>query len=469
MFNFRKKGLSEQDVLTALGQIKDPDLNKDIVSLGFIKNLKIEGSSVRFDINLTTPACPVKDQMREEAKRVVMRLEGVTDVAVNMTSEVKQNSALNKSALSNVRNIIAVGSGKGGVGKSTVSANVAVALAQAGARVGLLDGDIYGPTIPTMMGVKRDLQMLPGNRIRPHTAHGVQFVSMGYFAPGDQPLIWRGPMAHKALQQCLFGVEWGELDYLIIDLPPGTGDVHLTLTQSVPLSGGVIVSTPQDVGLMISMKTLRMFQQTKVYILGIIENMSYYLCSHCGQKEEIFGHGAVAAASQALGIPFLGEIPIDTRIRVKADSGMPIVIAEPDSQPAKAYRAIAEQLAAQTSIRNYGGDGKERPYELQEIKKGDKALTITWGDGHVSTYALPYLRENCPCAVCVDEWTRVKRVQPGSIPNNIMLVNVDAVGQYALRFIWSDGHNTGIYSFEHLRKLCPCQACAAQFAESRKA
>jgi len=355
--------VSEREVLHALSRIEDPDLRRDIVSLGFIKNLKIEGSVVSFDINLTTPACPVREKMQEEARKAVKELDGVTDVRVNMTSEVRRHASLERSALSTVRNIVAIGSGKGGVGKSTVSANLAVGLAQAGARVGLLDGDIYGPSMPTMMGVTRQLRVI-GNRIIPHTAHGVTFMSMGFFAPGDQPLIWRGPMAHKALEQCLFSVEWGELDYLLVDLPPGTGDVHLTLVQLVPLTGAVIVTTPQDIGLMISMKTLRMFQTTKVHILGLIENMSYYICPRCGTREEIFGYGGASKVSQALGIPFLGEIPIDTQIRIRADAGTPIVAAEPGSPSAKAYREILERLAAQISLENYRGEKDSTPLSV---------------------------------------------------------------------------------------------------------
>lgn len=347
-----KVGITEADVLNALRAVKDPDLHKDIVSLNFIKNLKIEGSAVSFDINLTTPACPVKERLKDEAQRAVMALAGVSDVRVNLTAEVRPHAGLDKSALSGVRNIVAIGSGKGGVGKSTVAVNVAVGLAQTGARVGLLDADIYGPTIPIMLGLNEPVQ-LHDHLIVPLHNHGIKFVSMGLFVPGDKPLIWRGPMAHKALEQCLFQVAWGELDYLIVDLPPGTGDVHLTLVQSVPVTGGVIVSTPQDVGWKISLKTLRMFQQTNVAILGIIENMSYYMCSRCGTREYIFGSGGAATASEELGVPFLGEVPLDTHIRIRADEGIPIIIAEPESPAANAYRQILGNLAAQISIHNY--------------------------------------------------------------------------------------------------------------------
>lgn len=452
--------VTEEMVLAALSQIQDPDLHRDIVSLGFVRNVKVHDSTVAFDINLTTPACPVKDTMRDQAKSIVESLPGVSRAEVNMTAEVRQHSAPDQSAIAGIRNIVAIGSGKGGVGKSTVAVNLAVALAQAGAKVGLLDGDIYGPSIPIMMGVQRELAV-NNDRIIPHEAHGLRFMSMGYFAPGDKPLIWRGPMATKALQQCILGVEWGKLDYLLIDLPPGTGDVHLTLVQTAPLTGGVLVSTPQDVGLTISMKTLRLFQQTNVHPLGIVENMSHYVCPHCGERDNIFGHGQVAEASAGAGIPFLGEIPLDSRIRSQADQGTPIVAADPDAPSSQAYRAIAERLAAQISIRNYGA-APGNALELRGVELGSGELTATWGDGHVSTYAYRYLRQECPCAVCVDEWTHERRLDVAAIPSDIRVLSVDPVGNYAVRLNWSDGHNTGLYSFQRLRALCPCGSCASE-------
>jgi ATP-binding protein involved in chromosome partitioning len=345
--------IREEQVLNALRSVMDPDLHRDIVSLNFIRNMVIEGSVVSFDVNLTTPACPVKDRLREESRQAVLRgVPGTTDVRVNMTSEVRRPPAPSTAALRNVRNIIAVGSGKGGVGKSTVAANLAASLARSGARVGLLDADIYGPSIPILMsaGTPPEAQ---ADAIEPGEAHGVKLMSMGYMSPGDQPLIWRGPMAHKALQQCLLGVRWGELDYLIVDLPPGTGDVHLTLVQTVPVTGAVIVSTPQDVGLQIAMKTLRMFQQTKVHLFGIIENMSTYICPHCGEEDDIFGHGGVRQAAESLGIPFLGEIPLDRAIRRFSDEGTPVVLATPDAPSAKAFAEIAGRLAQQVSIQAF--------------------------------------------------------------------------------------------------------------------
>ena len=348
----KSPGVTDEQVLSVLKRVQDPDLRKDIVSLGFIRNLKIEAGKVSFDLNLTTPACPVKDQMRDEAAALVKSLPGVESIDIKMTSEVRQAPQLDKTALSGVRNIVAVGSGKGGVGKSTIAVNIAASLSAAGARVGLLDGDIYGPTTPIMLGVDQPPKSV-GNRMIPQEAAGVKFMSMGLLVKSDQPLIWRGPMAHKALQQCLFDSDWGELDYLIVDLPPGTGDVHLTLAQAVPLTGAVIVSTPQDVGLRISMKTLRMFQQTRVPILGIVENMSYYICPHCNSQDFIFGHGGGSRAAEQLDIPFLGEVPLDLAIRTQSDIGQPIVIAQPDAPSARMLRSIAEKVAAQVSIRNY--------------------------------------------------------------------------------------------------------------------
>ncbi|MBM3449888.1 MAG: Mrp/NBP35 family ATP-binding protein [Armatimonadetes bacterium] len=358
-----RRGISEQDVLKTLSQIEDPDLRKDIVELGFVRNIEIQGGRINLDINLTTPACPVKDQMHAEAKRLLLAMPGVTEARVTMTAEVRAHPGLDKTALAGVRNIIAVGSGKGGVGKSTVATNLAAGLALAGARVGLLDADIYGPSVPIMMGTSAPLTV-QGERIIPHERDGVKFMSMGFFAKGDQPLIWRGPMAHKAVQQGLFNTEWGELDYLIVDMPPGTGDVHITLLQSVPVTGGVIVATPQDVGLTISMKTLRMFEQMRTHILGVVENMSYYVCPHCGERDHIFGHGQARERSEALNIPFLGEIPLVKEIREAADAGRPIIVAQPEVPAARAYREIVERLAAQVSIRNFNA---RPPLEITEV------------------------------------------------------------------------------------------------------
>jgi ATP-binding protein involved in chromosome partitioning len=344
---------TEQDILNALKSVEDPDLRRDIVSLGFVKNLSVSGDSVRFDINLTTPACPVRDQLQEDARRAVAALPGVRKVDVKMTAEVRRPIGEDKDKIKGVKNFIAVASGKGGVGKSTVAVNLAVAMAQTGARVGLLDADIYGPSVPLMMGKDASIEVGPGNEIIPAQAHGVKYMSMGFMAPGDKPLIWRGPMAHHALQQSLFQTRWGELDYLFVDLPPGTGDVHLTLVQSTPITGAVLVSTPQDVGLTISLKTFRMFQTTNVRMLGLVENMSYHICTHCGGREEIFGHGGAEEAARRLSIPFLGAIPLDARVREQGDLGRPIVAADPSSPISAVYKDIVCKLAQQVSIAGF--------------------------------------------------------------------------------------------------------------------
>jgi len=255
--------------------------------------------------------------------------------------------------LPGVNNIVAIGSGKGGVGKTTVAVNLAVALAKIGHRTGLLDGDVYGPNVPLMMNTSAQPRVLGENRIEPLQNFGVKVISVGFLNPGDKPLVWRGPMLHSIIRQFLQQVEWGELDYLVVDLPPGTGDVHLTLAQAVPLTGSVIVSTPQDVGLRISMKTLRMFQQTRVPILGIVENMSYYICPHCNSRDYIFGQGGGSRAAEQLGIPFLGEVPLDVAIRTQSDMGAPIVLAKPDAPSSQVLRHIAEKVAAQVSIRSF--------------------------------------------------------------------------------------------------------------------
>jgi len=349
-----KKELNEASVLEALSVVRDPDLQRDIVSLNFIKNLKIDGQAVSFDIELTTPSCPVKDELQKQAVDAVRdSITGVSTVAVNMTSNIRNSPVAGKSnPLPDVKNTIAVGSGKGGVGKSTVAVNLAVSLAMDGAKVGLIDADIYGPSIPLMMGINKRPTM-KGEKLVPLEAHGVKVMSIGFLVDPLQAVIWRGPMASGALKQFMTDVEWGELDYLLFDLPPGTGDIHLTLAQAIPLSGAVVVTTPQDISLADARKACTMFRKVNVPILGLIENMSYHLCTSCGHRENIFDSGGGRKASGELDVPFLGEIPINTSIRVGSDTGTPIVVAEADSPNSMVLRGIARGLAAQISIHQY--------------------------------------------------------------------------------------------------------------------
>jgi ATP-binding protein involved in chromosome partitioning len=345
--------VSEKQVIEALKAIQDPDLRKDIVTLGFVKNIKIQNSHVSFDIVLTTPACPVRDQMQDEARRIVGGLPGVSAVDVNMTSSVTSGkSNVRENYIPEVKNTIAVSSGKGGVGKTTVSVNLAVALAETGAKVGLLDADIYGPNVPLMMGVKQPPAGGQKERILPAQNYGVKIMSIGFFVPEETPIVWRGPMIHGAIQQFLRDVDWGALDYLIVDLPPGTGDAQLSIAQLVPMTGAIIVTTPQDVALLDSRRGLAMFQKVHVPVLGIVENMSYFACPHCNERTDIFSHGGGRKAAEKLGVPFLGEIPIETSIREGGDEGRPILIANPKSAVADIYRKLAGAVAAQISIHN---------------------------------------------------------------------------------------------------------------------
>jgi ATP-binding protein involved in chromosome partitioning len=345
--------LNEENILNALRLVKDPDLHRDIVSLGFVKDLVIGGKDVAFTLQLTTPSCPVRDQFVVDCERAIRSsVEGVGNVNVKLTSSVVAHVNVQKEAvLPGVKNTIAVASGKGGVGKSTVAVNLAVSLAMDGAKVGLVDADVYGPSIPLMFGV-HDRPKVSNQKLIPLERYGVKIMSIGFLVDPMQAVIWRGPMASGAVKQFMGDVEWGELDYLIFDLPPGTGDIQLTLVQTIPLTGAVIVTTPQDVALADARKGLVMFTKVNVPVMGIVENMSYYICGHCGHREDIFDAGGGKRTATELGVPFLGEIPIDTAVRVGGDKGKPIVAGEPESEQAKTIRGIARNLAAQISIRN---------------------------------------------------------------------------------------------------------------------
>ena len=345
--------LTKDNILNVLKQVKDPDLHRDIVTLGFVKNLEIKGKDVSFRLELTTPACPVRDQFKADCENAIRGgIAGVGAVSIEMTSNVVTHVNERRQAIiPGVKNTIAVASGKGGVGKSTVAVNLAVALAMDGARVGLVDADVYGPSAPLMFGIK-DKPKMANEKLIPLEGHGVKVMSIGFLVDPMQAVIWRGPMASGAVKQFLSDVDWGELDYLVFDLPPGTGDIQLTLVQTIPLTGAVIVTTPQDVALADARKGLVMFNKVNVPVFGIVENMSYYICSHCGQRENIFDSGGGSKTAQELEVPFLGEIPLYTGIRVGGDQGVPIVAGEPESAHAGAIRQIARNLAAQISIQN---------------------------------------------------------------------------------------------------------------------
>ena len=344
--------LTSENVLNVLKAVKDPDLHRDIVALNFVKNIKIEGKNLSLDIELTTPACPVKDEMKLEATNLLKTNFEINELVVNMTSNVTSKNSLQQiEILKNVKNTIAVASGKGGVGKSTVAVNLAIALSHSGAKVGIVDCDIYGPSIPLMFNIN-ERPKLQNQKLIPLEKYNIKIMSIGFLVDPMQAVVWRGPMASGAVKQFLTDVEWGELDYLIFDLPPGTGDIQLTLVQQIPLTGAVIVTTPQEISLADARKGLVMFQKVNVPILGLIENMSYFLCNHCGERENIFDTGGGLKAAEKMQIPFLGEIPIDVKLRIGSDNGLPLVEAEPNCNQSILIKEISKKLAAQISISN---------------------------------------------------------------------------------------------------------------------
>lgn len=345
--------LSEAAVLDALRAVKDPDLHKDIVALNFVKSVKIDGTRVALVIELTTPACPVKDLMRDQAKACVLAL-GATDVDVQMTAQVRNagRSENNTAPVDGVKNIIAVGAGKGGVGKTTAAINLAMALAKFGSKVAIIDGDLYGPNIPMMLGLTAELHT-EGGKIVPAERYGIQVVSMAFLTPDDAPVIWRGPMLHGAIQQFFREVKWTDIDYLIIDMPPGTGDVALSLSQSVPVAGAVVVSTPQNVALADTKRAVAMYRKLNIPVIGILENMSHFVCPDCGRESDLFGKGGAEALAVQMSVPFMGAVPLYEPVRRGGDSGVPIVMAEPTSPAAKAFMAAAERVAQQVSIASY--------------------------------------------------------------------------------------------------------------------
>lgn len=348
-----------QQVLDALGRVNDPELGKDLVTLGMIDKVQISDGTVSFDLILTTPACPMRSQMKQAAEQAVKEIDGVSEVKVNLTANVKRHASAVGPLVPEVKNIVAIASGKGGVGKSTISVNLALALAETGAKVGLLDADIYGPSLPMLMGVNERPRVADG-KILPIEKYGVKLMSLGFLVEEDAALIWRGPMVGGAVKQMLSDVAWGEIDYLVVDLPPGTGDAQLTLAQSVPITGVVVVTTSQDMALKIASKAAVMFNKMNVPVLGIVENMSYFKCPGCGERTEIFSHGGAHVAAERLEVPVLGQIPLEPQTVTDSDRGEPTVVARPDTEQAKIFTEIGCKVAAGISRLETGESSPEQ-------------------------------------------------------------------------------------------------------------
>jgi ATP-binding protein involved in chromosome partitioning len=341
--------LNEQQVIEALGRVQEPESRRDVVSLQMVRSVQTQGGEIFVTLQLQ-PNYPHRDEVEKRARAELGKLAGVTDITVRFETltplrQPPGASAGEKAPIPGVKNLIAVASGKGGVGKTTVAVNLAVAMATLGARVGLMDADVYGPNVPVMMGINEQ-PMAEGDRILPLENYGIRMMSMGFLNPGDKPVIWRGPMLHSVIQQFIRNVAWGELDYLVVDLPPGTGDVQLTLLQTVPITGAVIVTTPSDVALEDARKAIQMFAQVKADVLGVVENMSYFICPHCSNRVDVFSHGGGERMAEQYDVPFLGHIPLDADVRVGGDKGVPVVARGPEAPQAKAFYEVARKVMA---------------------------------------------------------------------------------------------------------------------------
>ena len=347
--------LTEQSVMAALSTVKDPELHRGMVELKMIQDVAlIDPQTIGMRVVLTTPACPLKNRIHDDIDAALATLPGAPKAQIKWDSQVSRTGNIpQRQQIEGVKNIVSVGAGKGGVGKSTCAVNLALALSDLGARTGVLDADVYGPNVPILLGAEHEKPYAENEKIIPIQRYGIKIISLAFFIEADKAAIWRGPMLSGAVRQFLFDVNWGELDYLVVDLPPGTGDVQLTMSQSIPMTGAVVVSTPQDVSTADVGRAIQMFNTLKVPNLGLIENMSYFVCPHCGQREEIFGHGGAKALAERMHVPFLGEIPLDRKIREGGGPGVPIMVSEPDSPLAAVYKDVAQHLAAQVSIRNF--------------------------------------------------------------------------------------------------------------------
>ena len=431
--------LTEKDILSALKNIIDPDFDQDIVSLGFVRNIKINKGDVSFNIELTTPACPVKDEFQRQAKEAISSLSGVENVVVVMTSQKpqKRKSLSMKSTLKDVRSIIAVSSCKGGVGKSTIAAQLSSELARRGFKVGLVDADIHGPSIPSLFNLNNiSIYQNQNKQFIPIEKNNLKIMSFGFLL-GDAPAVMRGPMVTQYVQQILHNTAWGELDYLFIDMPPGTGDIQLTVTQTVQLNGAVIITTPQTLSLIDVARGILMFEKVNVPILGLIENMSYFQCDKCDKKHTIFGKSAQQSLKDRFGIDLLIEIPL------LHEMILPLEQSKSNSFIIEAVDKVVMALGKNTITQK----------EIPEIKFDSKNIMLNWSDGTQITVANRDLRLSCECALCVNEITGKKLLKEGDVKDDIAPITITPLGNYALGITWNDRHSSGIYPYKTIKKL----------------
>ena len=435
--------ITEKQILDSMKHIMDPDLGQNIVSLGFIKNLKIDGDNVSFTVELTTPACPMKAKFKEQCEHAVMAIGGVESVNVSMSSKAPQHRPhMNINTLEKIDTVIAVSSCKGGVGKSTIAAHLAIAMKRQGLNVGLLDADIFGPSIPTLFNIHDAQVIMTQDKLIPVDIHGVKVMSLGFMI-GDSPAVMRGPMVSGYIQQLLTQTDWGKLDYLIIDMPPGTGDIQLTLVQRAAIDGALIVSTPQALSLVDVAKGIVMFEKVNVPVLGIVDNMSYFVCDKCDTKHYIFGQGS-QTIKERFGIPTLAELPM-----IQGVSNLENENAGMDIQP---IQVLADNLHREIGKRRIAG--KDQP---SIVPIGDK-LHIRWPDGHENVLQNREVRLACKCAQCVSEYTGDQLLDPDSVPEKIEVFEIQPLGNYAISIAWSDGHSSGIYAWEYLKDLAEKRA-----------
>jgi Mrp family chromosome partitioning ATPase/DUF971 family protein len=429
-----KNGINKENVLEALKQIIDPDLGQDIVVLNFIKKLTIDNGKVSFDIELTTAACPIKEQFKTQAEELVSALEGVTAVHVTMTGPQKKTHLHREnSGLNNVQTIIGVSSCKGGVGKSTVAALLAKETAARGFKVGLLDLDLFGPSVPTLFHLHERARLGDAKKFIPFEKDGLKLMSFGFLI-GEAPAVMRGPIATSYTQQLLHNTEWGDLDYLFLDMPPGTGDIQLTITQSVPLHGAVIITTRQALSLADVAKGILMFERVNVPILGVIENMVYYTCDGCEKKHYLFGGGEVSKLKETFGLETLGQLPLQNQWMHELDLAI--------QKPLLVH--MVDQLMRSV------GKVTQRATKVPEVIFDDKQIHLKWSDGTSWDLANKDLRLSCRCAHCVEELTGQQILKPEDVPEDIKAEEVEVLGNYAIAIKWSDGHASGIYPYQNM-------------------